>query len=102
RNKQDMNNCVMKKCFLAALFITSAFLVHAQQDTTVAPNATATATKKAPWQKIDLSNRPNDHLMIQYGLDNWGSVPDSINTSGFSRHFNIYAMIDKPFKSSPY
>ena len=51
---------------------------------------------------MDLSNRPNDHLMLQYGWDSWGSVPDSINTSGFSRHFNAYAMIDKPFKSNPH
>ena len=100
-----MNNCVMKKTFLASLFIISAFIVNAQQDTTVSPNvanAVATAKPKKPWQKIDLSNRPNDHLMIQYGLDSWGKVPDSINTSGFSRHFNIYGMIDKPFKNNPH
>lgn len=100
-----MNNCVMKKFFLATLFITAAFLVHAQQDTTVSPNvanAVTAAKPKKPWQKLDLSNRPNDHLMIQYGLDSWGSVPDSINTSGFSRHFNVYAMIDRPFKTNPH
>lgn len=100
-----MNNCVMKKLFLVPLFILSAFLVQAQQDTTVTPNVTAGSApvkSKKSWQKLDLSNRPNDHLMIQYGMDTWGSVPDSINTSGFSRHFNVYAMIDKPFKSNPH
>jgi hypothetical protein len=106
RNKQDMNNCAIKKLFLASLFITSAFLVHAQQDTTVLPNVGAAAStptrNKKIWDKIDLSNRPNDHFMLQYGLDSWGSVPDSINTSGFSRHFNVYAMIDKPFKNNPH
>ena len=106
RRKQDMNNCVMKKFLLASLFITASFLVHAQQDNTVKPgvaaNVTAPANKKKVWDKLDLSNRPNDHLMIQYGWDSWGSVPDSINTSGFSRHFNAYAMIDKPFKSNPH
>ena len=108
RNKQDMNNCVMKKLSLAALFITSALLVQAQKDTTVNPNVAANATAPAPvkkekvWDKIDLSNRPNDHLMIQYGYDSWGSVPDSINTSGFSRHFNVYGMLDKPFKKNPH
>jgi len=101
-----MNNCVIKKFLLATLFIIPTFLVHAQQDTTAAAKMPADTTtpvkRKKAWQKIDLSNRPNDHLMIQYGLDSWGSVPDSINTSGFSRHFNIYAMIDKPFKSNPH
>ena len=103
-----MNNCVMKKLFLATLFIISALLVQAQKDTTVAPNVAANATAPAPvkkekvWDKIDLSNRPNDHLMIQYGYDSWGKVPDSINTSGFSRHFNMYGMLDKPFKKNPH
>lgn len=101
-----MNNCVMKKLFLATFLILSAFWVHAQQDTTVKPTVPASTTtppkSKKIWDKIDLSNRPNDHLMIQYGYDSWGSVPDSINTSGFSRHFNIYGMIDKPFKKNPH
>ena len=101
-----MNNCVMKKLFLATLFIIPAFLVKAQKDTTVVPNVapvTTTPSKhKKPWENIDISNRPNDHLMIQYGYDSWGSVPDSINTSGFSRHFNVYGMLDKPFKKNPH
>lgn len=96
----------MKKIFLFALFITSTFWLQAQQDTTVtsriSPQATTPPNNKKIWQKIDLSNRPNDHLMLQYGWDSWGSVPDSINTSGFSRHFNIYAMLDKPFKNNPH
>jgi hypothetical protein len=54
------------------------------------------------WKAIDLSNRPNDHVLLQFGYDGWGSLPDSINTSGFSRHFNFYIMIDKPFKNSPH
>lgn len=95
----------MKKCVLAALFIFASFLVHAQQDTTVDRNvaaAVATANVKKPLQLADLANRPSDHLMLQYGLDTWGAVPDSINTSGFSRHFNVYAMFDKPFKNNPH
>ena len=63
-------------------------------------DTTTSATKKKFLNKIDLSNRPNDHFMLQYGVDSWGSVPDSMKTSGFSRHFNIYVMIDKPFKDS--
>src|SRR4051812_13561037 len=100
-----MNNCLIKKYLLVTLLIISAFVVHAQQDTTVKPSVAAPATttpKKKSWDKLDISNRPNDHLMIQYGYDSWGSVPDSINTSGFSRHFNIYGMLDKPFKSNPH
>ena len=38
--------------------------------------------------------------MLQYGLDTWGNVPDSVKPSGFSRHFNVYLMIDKPLKNS--
>ena len=58
--------------------------------------------KQTPKQKIDLSNRANDHFMIQYGVDGWLNTPDSINPSGFSRHFNFYVMLDKPFRSSPH
>jgi hypothetical protein len=78
----------MKKTLLALLGISFTVLAMAQTDP---------ATKT----KIDLSNRASDHLMIQYGADSWTSRPDSVRTGGFSRHFNIYFMIDKPFKSNP-
>jgi hypothetical protein len=54
-------------------------------------------------RKIDLSNRPGDHLMIQLSSDHWTGMPDSISShqSGFSRGLNAYLMLDKPFKSSP-
>jgi len=51
--------------------------------------------------KIDLSGRPSDHFMIQYGMDSWTGRPDSVRTGGFSRHFNMYFMFDKPFKANP-
>ncbi len=51
--------------------------------------------------KIDLSNRAADHFMIQYGGDSWTNRPDSVRTGGFSRHFNFYFMLDKPFKTNP-
>jgi hypothetical protein len=55
---------------------------------------------KKDWTKLDLSKRPTDHLMIQYGYDGWASKPDIARLGeGFSRHFNIYVMFDKPFKS---
>jgi hypothetical protein len=50
--------------------------------------------------KIDLTGRASDHFMIQFGSDAWTSRPDSIKTSGFSRHFNLYFMYDKPFKKN--
>lgn len=66
------------------------------------------APPKAPKQpkdysKINLSNRSADHFMIQYGSDSWMSKPDSVRTgNGFSRHFNFYIMLDKPFKTNPH
>lgn len=61
----------------------------------------AVVTKKKDWSKVNLSNRANDHFMIQFGVDGWGGAPDSINISGFSRHFNFYLMYDMPFKTAP-
>ena len=54
-------------------------------------------------RKIDLSNRPGDHLMIQLSSDHWTGMPDSISSHqrGFSRGLNAYLMLDKPFKTSP-
>ncbi len=54
---------------------------------------------KKDWSKVNVRNRPTDHLMIQYGSDSWLNRPDSINTKGFSRHFNFYFMMDKPSKN---
>jgi hypothetical protein len=54
-------------------------------------------------KKIDLTNRPADHFMIQLSSDHWAGMPDSISSHqrGFSRGFNMYFMYDKPFKTSP-
>ncbi|HVZ25651.1 MAG TPA: outer membrane beta-barrel protein [Sediminibacterium sp.] len=75
----------MKKTILLLLGFTYTLLAAAQSDKKV---------------KFDLSNRPSDHLMIQYGADSWLNRPDSVRTGGFSRHFNIYFMLDKPFKTN--
>jgi hypothetical protein len=77
----------MKKLLLVLLSIPVSFLVMSQ--------APATATPQ-----LDLSNRASDHFMIQYGADAWTNRPDSVRTGGFSRHFNIYFMLDKPFKTN--
>lgn len=67
---------------------------------TVLTGLSVSAQKNNP-KKFDLSNRPKDHLMIQYGSDSWSGKPDSVRTGGgFSRHFNIYFMLDKPFKTN--
>jgi len=83
----------MKKLSLGFVFVLAIVMVKAQGTDT---------TGKKNWKKIDLSNRANDHFMIQYGADGWGGMPDSANPSGFSRHFNFYFMLDKPFKTNPH
>jgi Outer membrane protein beta-barrel domain len=89
----------MKKNFLLFFLILISFVATSQSlDTT---QTLATPTPNNNWNKLDLSTRANDHFMVQYGVDGWPNLPDSINTSGFSRHFNAYLMIDKPFRSSP-
>jgi hypothetical protein len=54
-------------------------------------------------RKLDLSSRPADHLMLQFAADNWSNMPDSIDKhrKGFSKGFNAYIMLDKPFKTNP-
>ncbi len=61
------------------------------------------AQGKKDWSKIDLSNRPGDHFMLQLSSDHWTGMPDSIKTheGKLSRGGNIYVMIDKPFRSNP-
>ena len=54
---------------------------------------TATTQKKM----ADLSSRPADHFLIQFGSDSWIGAPDSVKTSS-GRHFNVYFMLDKPFR----
>jgi hypothetical protein len=55
--------------------------------------------KKKP--VVDLSNRSNDHLMIQLGSTRWSNTPDSITTKGLSKSINVYLMFDFPFKTNP-
>lgn len=55
-------------------------------------------TKK---KQINLGNRSNDHLLIQFGYTGWASAPDSAKPEGFSKSFNVYFMYDFPFKTNP-
>lgn len=61
----------------------------------------AASAQTSDTKKIKVPNRTKDHFMIQYGLDAWSGRPDSVRTGGFSRHFNMYIMFDKPFKTNP-
>jgi len=92
-------NTIMKKFF--ALSITSLLAVCSFGQNT--QDSTSQDNSKIPskWKAADMTNRSNDHFMIQYGRDNWSGTNDSTSPSGFSRHFNIYFMLDKPFKTSP-
>ncbi|MBK5272472.1 MAG: outer membrane beta-barrel protein, partial [Bacteroidia bacterium] len=67
-------------------------LLFAQDTLKVAP-------KKQP---LDLSNRANDHFMIQFGYTSWTGKPDSISLNGLSKSFNFYFMFDFPFKTNPH
>ncbi len=50
---------------------------------------------------INLSNRANDHFMIQLGYAGWSGIPDTVKTSGISKVLNFYFMFDFPFKTNP-
>ena len=79
--------------FWSCLLFSHGFSQDTKSSTT--PN---TNTKKpALW------DRPNDHLLIQLSSDHWNGMTDSIRShqSGFSKGFNAYFMLDKPFKATP-
>jgi hypothetical protein len=81
----------MKKIILSVVLLTGFLISNAQE--------TSAPKKKKSWAGLDLSSK--DHLMIQYGVHSWLQRPDSINTGGFSRSFNLYFMYDMPFKTNP-
>lgn len=84
----------MRKILTLALAgIVAAGSLQAQDSTS--------AKKKKDWSKVTLGDRPNDHFMVQLGYDGWAGGPDTLNPQGFSRHFNVYFMLDKPFKTDP-
>jgi len=102
----------MKKFFFTAACIVCLHTAYSQatpttpaNDSTIIapadPASEESARVKKDWSKIDLTNRSNDHVMIQYGFDNWAGASDSTKPEGFSRFFNAYIMLDKPFKTNP-
>lgn len=82
----------MKKSFLVLSLFFLSIAVFAQQ--TEMP-------KKKDWSKINISNRPKDHLMFQVGYLKWMQTPDSIATKGIARSLNFYFMFDFVFKTDP-
>ncbi len=82
----------MKKILPLIAFALFSTVVMAQDDP-------ATPPKKK--EKIDLSNRPNDHFLLQLGYTGWAGKPDSVKPSGFSKSINVYFMFDFPFKTNP-
>jgi hypothetical protein len=85
----------MKKVVLFALSCLLITSLVAQET----PPAEPKKDKKKP--TINLAGRANDHFMLQLGYTGWSGKPDSINTSGFSKSFNVYFMFDFPFKTNP-
>ena len=76
-----------------ALFVICSGIINSllAQDSTL-------IKKKEP---KNLSGRANDHFLFQIGYAGWAGIPDSINTGGFSKSFNVYFMFDFPFKTNP-
>ncbi len=96
----------MKKLLLTTCFFATLFIAMSQVNPDTTGNAyRETQVNQAPvptkWQSVELANRSNDHFMLQYGFDGWSGTNDSTEPSGFSRHFNLYFMLDKPFRNSP-
>ena len=104
----------MKKISILFLSLVVVFTAQAQlfkkkdKDSvevkkTIKTKVVKAETPKKDWSNINLTNRAADHFMIQMGSDNWTSRPDSVKLGGgFSRHFNFYLMLDKPFKTNPH
>jgi len=86
----------MKKFLSVAVAISFSLFLFSQDKPT-----TSTNKKKKDWSQVKLTNRANDHFMIQYGWLNWANIPDSIHKRGWSNTFNAYFMIDMPFKTDP-
>jgi hypothetical protein len=84
-----------------ALIAVGFFLVNGliAQDSTLTVNSVPPVKKKK--EVIDLSGRANDHFLVQLGYTGWAGAPDSVNTSGLSKSFNVYFMFDFPFKTNP-
>src|SRR5690348_13718703 len=86
---------IMRRIVSLALLITISCSALAQTDTTIR-FAPPTSTKKT------VEARSNDHFLIQLGRTTWTNQPDSVFTKGLPRTFNMYLMMDFPFKTNPH
>src|SRR5436190_20511775 len=86
----------MKKIILLIFCSAFSIFLFAQDSTQVQIQV---PKKKS---SIDLSNRANDHFLIQLGYAGWAGKPDTLNIGGLSKSFNVYFMFDFPFKTNPH
>jgi hypothetical protein len=70
-------------------------------DLAIAQEKNASTPPKKDWSKVSLANRSKDHFVFQLGYHSWTNTPDSIRVSGLPRTFNVYFMMDFPFKTDP-
>ena len=115
----------MKKLFSLIIALSSTYIVFSQDSSVVNPPANTVPQvidtipiknpndlieqteaekkhNKLNIQQLAMAHRSKDHLLIQFGFDNWSGKNDSINTTGVSRSFNMYLMFDFPFKTNPH
>jgi hypothetical protein len=81
----------MRRIVITIFAICLTGVVFAQNDSIF--HKILPAKKEAP---------SNDHFMIQLGHLSWSGIPDSINTKGLPRTFNMYVMLNFPFKTNPH
>jgi hypothetical protein len=81
--------------------IFTALVIFGAQAVAQTPAKTDSSNKKKDWSKVKVSNRANDHFMLQLGYDGWAPLPDTIRTKGLSHSINVYVMLDFPFKTDP-
>ncbi len=90
----------MKHLAVLAIFIFSLTNANAQ-DTLSSTTILMDTLPAAEAPRPEPVGRSKDHLLIQAGMAGWAQQPDSINTKGLSRAFNIYFMFDFPFRTNP-
>lgn len=79
----------MRRIFLFVFTLSLCGLANAQDSTKLS----TISHKNMP--------RSSDHFMLQLGYLSWNGIPDTINTGGIPRTFNVYLLMDFPFKTNP-
>jgi hypothetical protein len=92
---------ILVSILLAVFFVSCLNAQEEIVDSVKAINVTHKEHVAKPKKQYNLTNRTNDHLMLQIGYTNWAGTPDSIKVKGFSRSLNAYFMFDFPFKTTP-